>query len=262
MNDNFEVALTIDHGSLPACKDCGVNDWLRRKMITRHAPPSHDKDSDDEAPSGPRSGRARSVVAENDDAAASAADTHFLLGHAKADRIHNSYWSSVIILLNSMIGSGILLQAYVFKTAGIGVALFLYVVFGTLTVFSVEVLLRAAHTVKVYDYADIAAEAFGACGNVLVDVSIVLMTGGALLSYILIIGSLLQTIVAPYAGAGSVYASAAFLTAVPVAVVVLPMCLVRHLGHLAAASYLSILAIVSVVALVLVQVRCVLGTVS
>ena len=229
-------------------------------MVTRHAPPSHDKDSDDEAPSGPRSGRARSVVAENDDAAA--ADTHFLLGHAKADRIHNSYWSSVIILLNSMIGSGILLQAYVFKTAGIGVALFLYVVFGTLTVFSVEVLLRAAHTVKVYDYADIAAEAFGAFGNVLVDVSIVLMTGGALLSYILIIGSLLQTIVAPYAGTGSVYASAAFSTAVPVAVVVLPMCLVRHLGHLAAASYLSILAIVSVVALVLVQVRCMHGTVE
>jgi len=49
---------------------------------------------------------------------------------------------------------------------------------------------------------------------------------------------------------------------VPVAVVVLPMCLVRHLGHLAAASYLSILAIVSVVALVLVQVRCMLGTVE
>lgn len=208
---------------------------------------SHDKDSDDEADL-PR-------TQEDADHVSSSEDTHFLLGHAKADRIHNSFWTSVIILLNSMIGSGILLQAYVFKTAGIGVALFLYVLFGTLTVFSVEVLMHTAHVVKVYDYADIAAEAFGTCGKILVDVSVVLMTGGALLSYILIIGSLLQSIVVPFVGTGSVYASAAFLTAVPVAILVLPMCLVRHLGHLAVASYLSVLAITSVVVLVLVQVR-------
>ena len=68
----------------------------------------------------------------------------------------------------------------------------------------------------------------------MLDASICINNGGALLSYILIVGSLLQEVTS---GSSSNFAdSIEFLTIIPVFLISLPFCLIRNFGHLVSAN--------------------------
>lgn len=168
--------------------------------------------------------------------------------------MNNSPVSTVILLLNSMIGSGILVQPFVFKESGIISAIVEYLIIGTLTYIGIDLLIRASDTSQKFEYSTLAVAALGEVGAILVDVSIVVGNAGALLSYILIIGSLMESVLSTYVPDTSEwYYSVAFITTTVVVLLVIPLCCIRNFGHLVVASYISITAIGGTVLLVLIE---------
>jgi len=153
-----------------------------------------------------------------------------------------------------MIGSGILNQPQVFAEAGLLGGVLLYAICCTTMWIAQQKLLHAGIVAKTMDYSELARHCFGKCGGVYLDGAV--MIGGflALCSYLTVIGgegvSILHSWVGPLLGM-----EISSLKALPIITgfVILPLCLVRHFGHLAFISILSILAIALVMGCVLVK---------
>lgn len=72
-----------------------------------------------------------------------------------------------------MIGSGILVQAFIFKKTGIVAAFFEYLIVGLMTYTGVHLMIRAAEHVQIFEYSELANEAMGWGGAKLVDIRLV-----------------------------------------------------------------------------------------
>ena len=156
----------------------------------------------------------------------------------------------MILLLNSMIGSGIFVQPYVFKESGIVIASIEYVIIGLMTYAGVDLLIQSADVYKVHSYDQLALSALGQNGDKIVNITIFFGNGGALLSYILIIGSLSHELLVGWMGSHW-YTNSALVTALLVAIFVTPPCLVRKFSHLTYISYASIFAVTATMLLVI-----------
>lgn len=169
-------------------------------------------------------------------------------------KISNPPLTTILLLLNSMIGSGILVQPYVFKETGIIATIIEYLVIGYMTFLGVDLLIRAAERADVFDYSRLASKALGEeFGGCVLDFSITINNAGALLSYILIINTLISSVILTYVEDTSpIYLNSTFLTGAIVTLFVLPNCLIRNFGHLAIASIVSITAITGTVLLVVI----------
>ena len=163
--------------------------------------------------------------------------------------IKNGYASTVFLLLNYMIGSGILVQGYVFREAGIAVCVILYIIIALLNYTGVDLIVRVAEEVKVFDYSELATTVLGKRGSQLVDWSIVVGGAGSLLSYFLIIGSVLEEVIGECSGW---YCNVGFITVLCIGIFTVPLCLLRNFGHLAVASYFSISVISATIMLVII----------
>lgn len=104
--------------------------------------------------------------------------------------IKNGIIATIFLLLNSMIGSGILVQAYVFRKSGIISVLFEYIIIGSMNYIGVNTLILLAEKQNIFDYSKLVKSILGNYGECLVDCCIVISGFGSLLSYILIIGKL------------------------------------------------------------------------
>jgi amino acid permease len=94
--------------------------------------------------------------------------------------------------------------------------------------------------VGVFEFSELSGHILGQRGANTVDFAIAFSSAGALLSYFLIIGTVLVDVTAHCQGG---YCDVVFLTIMPVACFTLPLCLFRNFGHLAMASYISITVI-------------------
>eukprot|EP01031_Cornospumella_fuschlensis_P029050 gene29050-35064_t len=168
--------------------------------------------------------------------------------------IKNSNQATIFLLLNTMIGSGIVVQAYVFSRAGIVATIFEYIIVGVMMYQGVVLSIRSADKAKIFHYSQLAEYTVGNIGRYLIDVSIVVNNAGALLSYILIIGTLSSNVLKTFSGCNGDdwYCNAGFLTIFPIVFFTIPLCLIRNFGHLAIISYVSIAVIVSIILLVLI----------
>jgi len=163
--------------------------------------------------------------------------------------IKNTDASTILLLLNSMIGSGILIQAYVFKRGGIVVVFFEYIVITIMNYAGVEALVSCGFNKQIFDYPKLVESIYGDYGSIAVDSSIVINGYGSLLSYVLIIGSLFKEVTGS-CKAG--YCNVVFLTIIPITLFTVPLCLLRNFAHLAVASYISIFVIGSIMLLVII----------
>lgn len=168
--------------------------------------------------------------------------------------VKNSNTATIFLLLNTMIGSGIVVQAYVFSKAGIVAAIFEYIIVGIVMYMGVELLIRSAERADIFNYSQLADTVLGPWGRFTVDMSITINNAGALLSYILIIGSLSHEVVdsMTYGPCDEWWCNAGFLTVFPIVIFTIPLCCIRNFGHLAIISYLSVAVIASIVLLVLI----------
>eukprot|EP00597_Dinobryon_sp_UTEXLB2267_P006404 CAMPEP_0170081818 /NCGR_PEP_ID=MMETSP0019_2-20121128/17587_1 /TAXON_ID=98059 /ORGANISM="Dinobryon sp., Strain UTEXLB2267" /LENGTH=453 /DNA_ID=CAMNT_0010296431 /DNA_START=97 /DNA_END=1459 /DNA_ORIENTATION=- len=158
---------------------------------------------------------------------------------------------TTFLLLNTMIGSGILNQPYVFSQSGIAGGLFGFLVAGIGTWFGLVCLTAAGLHVNILEYSGLANFAFKQHGERIVDISIIIVTFGAQLGYILIVGTTLSDLLGSW-GCESIVCNETFTTIVSVGVFVMPVCMFRTFGHLAYLSLFSIAAIVAVLVLVII----------
>jgi amino acid permease len=167
-----------------------------------------------------------------------------------ASKPMNSSMSTVILLLNNMIGSGILAQAYVFMSTGIALASFEYALFGIIVFLGVHLLVKSAIQLQMFDYGEVADACLGPRGELVVDLSIFIGSVGGIAAYIIIIGTLANNIAAEINGTNPWYLRSSYLSFAVISLFVIPLCLIRKFGHLAVISYASIGAVTSVMLLV------------
>lgn len=163
----------------------------------------------------------------------------------------NSKFVTVFLILNTMIGSGILNQPQVFKDAGIFGALFLYISTSLFIALGLRMLVESGSRYNKSDYSSLANFAFGKIGGEVVDVAIIINCFGALMSYITVVGGTSADLIASWGcqiDFCSVYSFSFFI----MCIVVMPLCLSRYFGHLGFISIISIISIDSVLLLVLI----------
>lgn len=164
----------------------------------------------------------------------------------------NSPVSTVFLILNIMIGSGFLLQASVFLEAGIILAIFFYLFVGTICYQACILMLAVCRKLHTYDVSDASYACLGVYGAVAWDLSIVLTLGGSLLSYLLLLGSLSNTILTDNLSVSSNawYVNESFITTLWFIFIIVPLSMVRQLGNLAIIAYYSITVVFATILMV------------
>lgn len=89
---------------------------------------------------------------------------------SKKTAVDNSPFATIILLLNNMIGSGVLVQAFIFRETGIIVAIFEYLIVGLMTYTGVDLMIKCADEVQIFEYSELATKALGWWGAIAVDV--------------------------------------------------------------------------------------------
>lgn len=164
---------------------------------------------------------------------------------------HNSKAFIAFLLLNTMIGSGILNQPEVFLKSGILGALFIFAVAGTFIWLGLSCLITCGQEFNKMDYSDLSAYAFGTIGEKIVDVLIVLNNFGALLSYLIVVGGTATELFFAW-GCDSEGCNVYYSTSLATVFILMPVCSLRYFGHLTYISVFSVLSIAAVLFLVLI----------
>lgn len=171
----------------------------------------------------------------------------------KSANVHvtNSAALTIFLLINTMIGSGILNQPAVFKDSGILGGILGYILATYMTWLGLNLLTVAGLKVNIYEYGELAKRALGRKGEILVDVSIVVGAFGSILGYILVVGSTVSDLLQTWSCTNQI-CGFYWTTCLSVTFLVLPACLLRHFGHLAWISIFSVFAIACVLLLVII----------
>ena len=164
---------------------------------------------------------------------------------------NNSAALTTFLLLNTMIGSGILNQPFVFRESGVVGGAVAFLVAAWATWVGLLVLTEAGLYVNVLEYSGLAKRAYAKNGERLIDISIIITSFGSILGYILVVGSTTSSLLVSWGCAPGV-CNNVNSTIFMVTFLVTPICLYRHFGHLAILSLFSILAIVCVLLLVII----------
>jgi hypothetical protein len=160
-------------------------------------------------------------------------DSHQAKRHSATKKVGPQL--TAFLLLNAMIGSGILNVPYTFKQSGVILGVAIFVFFGLLTWFSLVALVYTGVKSRISDYGELASRACGKKGEVCVDVWTVLEGVGGCLGYLVIIGNNVSSVLQAWAGTTSDvwYTSYYFLTGLVLVVFIMPLTFVRQFGHFA-----------------------------
>lgn len=167
----------------------------------------------------------------------------------------NNYLSTIVLLLNSMIGSGIIVQGFVFRTSGILGASLMYLKIGYLTYTGVKMLFDVASHQSTCDYNELAQRALGPYGDAALNLSIALGNFGSSVSYIFLIDSLIMNVLVEFIGESALVVGTElriFISLMTVCIIV-PTCLIKNFGRFAYISYISMAAISGIILLVVVR---------
>ena len=140
-----------------------------------------------------------------------------------------------------MIGSGILNQPHVFKTAGFMGGVFGYVIASSFTWLGLNLLTASGVKTGHYEYGSLCKHVLGRTGEIVIDCSIIISCFGAILGYILVVGSTISQLLESW-GCQNEACGFYLSTIMSVALFVAPVCMLRHFGHLAWLSLFSIFA--------------------
>lgn len=165
--------------------------------------------------------------------------------------VQNSSILTCFLLINSMIGAGILNQPFCFFKSGIlgAFAGFILGIFGTWT--GLLLMTEAGMAMNVLEFSDLAKLAMGTFGDKLVDFSVIFLAIGCMLGYIIVIGQTSSQILGDW-GCSDTVCSQFNVTVVVTTFIILPVCLLRTFGHLVPLAVFSVLAILVCLFLVVI----------
>jgi sodium-coupled neutral amino acid transporter 2 len=181
-------------------------------------------------------------------------DQSLLSGQSSSDLNigKNSRTLTTFLLLNTILGSGVLNQPEVYKKAGILIAFILSVFAAYLIWLGVVILIDLGYSHSKSDYSELAIFAFGSYGKYAVDISIVIGNFGAIMSYILIIGDTAATLLHGWGCHNEVGCSFYLMVILFTVIFILPICSMRIFGHLAIYSVMSIISLTCITLLTLI----------
>ena len=159
-----------------------------------------------------------------------------------AANIKNTPFSCFFLFLNYMIGSGILNQPYVFEQCGIIGAFILYILACYFTWLGLMLITETALFTSVFEYQQIAHVAYGKLGDLLVDISVLFYSFGAELTYFIVVGYTASNLLVSWGCNIAVCQPYATITII-MFLIILPLCMYRHFGHLHFLSIFSIMTI-------------------
>eukprot|EP00640_Fibrocapsa_japonica_P001855 CAMPEP_0113944880 /NCGR_PEP_ID=MMETSP1339-20121228/37509_1 /TAXON_ID=94617 /ORGANISM="Fibrocapsa japonica" /LENGTH=442 /DNA_ID=CAMNT_0000950223 /DNA_START=17 /DNA_END=1342 /DNA_ORIENTATION=- /assembly_acc=CAM_ASM_000762 len=167
----------------------------------------------------------------------------------------NGTAGTCFLLVNTMIGSGILNQPEVFAKSGIFAACIIYLVTAYTTWLGLVLLVKAGEKSKCMDLSQLAGHCYGKVGHMFTDIAVATGCFGALLSYMTVVGGETTEMVSQqFDPSGEKWFSQVrFILPIVVACFCLPLCLTRVFGHFVFISVLSLCAIGGVMGLVLIK---------
>ena len=153
-----------------------------------------------------------------------------------------SVTTSIVTLVNTIVGGGTLAMAYACRLCGIGVFLGLMLVVALASHVAVRLLFKAVKMLGVRRprYPTLGATTYGKCGELACALAITLQQLGACIAYVVIMADLATPILASVAGTDSILAQRWFLQVTMMSAIVFPLCLLPSLKSLRYASILSI----------------------
>jgi len=169
-----------------------------------------------------------------------------------ANSINNSKKLSIFLLVNSMIGSGIFNQPYVFFRCGILGAFLIYIPATYFTWLGLVTLAEVCNVVGVIEYESAAQFAFGRYGEIWFSVSLFFVLFGGELSYFILLGQIISELFKAWGCSSSIGCGQYLMTFIFGIGIVLPISLFRHFGHLGYLAMFSMVMIFACVGLVLI----------
>ncbi len=176
-------------------------------------------------------------------------ETDFLVVNERDQKF--SVLNSFILFLSFMMGMNLLVQSYAFREGGILLTLVEYLVIGYLSYQGACAVIDSAQKRKIFDFGLLAKDICGIWGEIGVELSISFSNIGCLLSYFIIMSSLLQDFVESYSDSSVL--SNIYLLNFFCFVVMLPFCLRRIYGELLWVAVVSLTLVSAIALLVLVD---------
>ena len=165
----------------------------------------------------------------------------------------NPWWATAIQILNTMLGSGILAFPYTLARVG-WVTFSSYAMFFGCVVYAGSVMLiKAGRKRHIMNFSDLTKDLLGSSVAKVLQVCIVLSNAGSLLSYLNVIGSLGSSALKRWTGHADIGISTYPGFMVMMAVLVLPLNLLRSYGDLTYVSLLSLTLVSAIVLFVLAE---------
>jgi amino acid permease len=164
----------------------------------------------------------------------------------------NNKFMTVSLIINTMIGSGVLGLPKVYADAGVACATFMIILGGFLIWIGMVALIDAGLKADKMDYSALAKHCLGTRGETLVDISIVIYNLGGLMSYIIVLGSTWSTLLLGWGCQSEVGCGLLVMSPLLILFIVFPVCTNREFGHLAFSSLFSVSAVTLVVLLVVI----------
>ena len=155
----------------------------------------------------------------------------------QTETLSNSFTLSTFLFLNSMIGSGILNQPFVFYKSGIVGAFLIYIPAAYFTWLGLNLLTLSCVSTNKLSFEEVTLHAFGRWGYLAVNIMLVMYLFGSELSYFLLLSQLLSPLLVRW-GCNNVACNQYISTLFAVIIVVFPLSLWRYLGHM---GWLSVL---------------------
>mmetsp|Transcript_38002 Transcript_38002/g.48448 ORF Transcript_38002/g.48448 Transcript_38002/m.48448 type:complete len:487 (+) Transcript_38002:206-1666(+) len=163
----------------------------------------------------------------------------------------NGICGTVFLLLNTMIGSGILNQPQVFSESGLVGGATLYLICCATVWVAQQKLLQAGLKTGVMDYGKLAHECYGRAGSWTLDGMMVLGGFMAQCSYLTVIAGETVAVLETVMGNDMKVITEVHVLPVVTVAIVLPLCMTRHFGHLACISVISITSMALVIGCVI-----------
>ena len=172
--------------------------------------------------------------------------------HDKAEPSgENNIMVVFVLMLSSMIGSGLYAQPYCFLICGVGLTLVLYLFIGLVNWLGIKLLIRSGEKVGHLEYSELGFALMGPIGKAAVEFGIVLANFGFYITYIILLGTLSSSVLE------NLMSPSVYITPVSCAVVemvlLIPLCLSRKFSSLHSAATVALTCIFATILFVVIS---------
>ncbi|KAJ4460646.1 Transmembrane amino acid transporter [Paratrimastix pyriformis] len=163
-----------------------------------------------------------------------------------------SFFYTVFNLAHTIVGCGILTLPFACSCVGLGAFMILLVVMGLLSLATLSVMVRCSEAQHVYTFKELAQRMFGRAGGVAVELTILVYSFGASVSFAVILGDYTTLVFAEWLP-GTILSQRWFCVLIIAAIGFGPLSLARRLEFLRHTSLISMICVAFAIVVAIVR---------